>query len=214
MAYTGMFRTKKLPTSATKALDEIERQTKKHSNDFQIEASKARRARLDQDMMSLHVTPSVRPSSVGRTSFDAGRRTKNKTISVNLPRKVKGELGEFFGRVESLNEVHAFLKVLPSPSNASTASSASSVVSDVEPVICVVHGMGAVGKTRLAQEYAQQHVVDYDWIFWARAESDIELMASYNAFAKKLKINAVGENRLEQTREWFSTTGRSQLPVL
>lgn len=67
--------------------------------------------------------------------------------------------------------------------------------------------MGGVGKTRLAQEYAHQYSSDYEWIFWARAESSTELLNSYNAFARKIKIDAADQNTIERVRDWFQTTG-------
>jgi hypothetical protein len=47
----------------------------------------------------------------------------------------------------------------------------------------VVHGLGGVGKTQLAVEYAWKHLGNYDAVFWVKADrpeapGDVRLFAS------------------------------------
>ena len=49
-------------------------------------------------------------------------------------------------------------------------------------------GLGGIGKTQTALEYAYRHLNDYTHIFWVKAEQPDELMADYAAIAASLQI--------------------------
>jgi tetratricopeptide (TPR) repeat protein len=51
-----------------------------------------------------------------------------------------------------------------------------------------IHGLGGVGKTQLALEYAYRNVADYDVVWWVRSEEPATLAADYASLAKALDL--------------------------
>ncbi len=51
-----------------------------------------------------------------------------------------------------------------------------------------ISGLGGIGKTQLATEYAYRYSQDYDAVFWARADTQDALIASYNTIATLLNL--------------------------
>jgi hypothetical protein len=51
-----------------------------------------------------------------------------------------------------------------------------------------IHGLGGVGKTQLAVEYAYRHAADYELVWWVRAEEPAALAADYAALARPLDL--------------------------
>ena len=51
-----------------------------------------------------------------------------------------------------------------------------------------VHGLGGVGKTQLATEYAWRYQTEYDFVFWVGAASSLELHANLANLADLLKL--------------------------
>ena len=49
-------------------------------------------------------------------------------------------------------------------------------------------GLGGIGKTQTALEYAYRHQAEYNHVFWVRAEQETELITGYVALAKALQI--------------------------
>lgn len=52
--------------------------------------------------------------------------------------------------------------------------------------IVAIHGLGGIGKTRLAVEYIYSHEHDYSAIFWANADTNDTLSLSFVAIAQQL----------------------------
>lgn len=52
--------------------------------------------------------------------------------------------------------------------------------------IVAIHGLGGIGKTRIAVEYIYSHERDYSAIFWANADTDDTLSLSFVAIAQQL----------------------------
>ena len=71
-----------------------------------------------------------------------------------------------------------------------------------------IHGLGGVGKTQLAVEYAYRHAADYDLGWWVRAEELATLAADYAALAGPLDLPEKDEpdQRLvvQAVRRWFA----------
>jgi hypothetical protein len=53
-----------------------------------------------------------------------------------------------------------------------------------------LHGLGGIGKTQLAAEYAYRHTDAYDAIFWLKAETEARLRESVCAYAGAMQQNA------------------------
>jgi hypothetical protein len=52
-----------------------------------------------------------------------------------------------------------------------------------------IHGLGGVGKTQLAIEYAYSHCGDYQVVWWLRSEEPTTLAADYASLAMKLDLH-------------------------
>jgi tetratricopeptide (TPR) repeat protein len=79
----------------------------------------------------------------------------------------------FSGRNAPLRELHRVL----------TAGSTAAVVQQT-----TVHGLGGVGKTQLAVEYAYRHATDYDIIWWIAAERPITIPGQLAGLARRLEV--------------------------
>ena len=70
-----------------------------------------------------------------------------------------------------------------------------------------IAGLGGVGKTQLATEYAYRHADDYDVVWWVRSEEPTTLGSDYAALAQKLNLpeKDVREQEVVVTavREWL-----------
>ena len=83
----------------------------------------------------------------------------------------------FTGRDALLDELHAKL-------------------TDGRIAFTAVRGMGGVGKTQLALEYAYRHAGDFDLVWWLRAEEPATLLEDYAALAEPLGVGKAGEGEL------------------
>jgi hypothetical protein len=52
-----------------------------------------------------------------------------------------------------------------------------------------LHGLGGVGKTQLAAEYANTHAGDYDVVWWVAAEEAASIPDQFNALASELGLD-------------------------
>jgi hypothetical protein len=75
-----------------------------------------------------------------------------------------------------------------------------------------VHGLGGVGKTQLAVEYAWKHLGDYDAVFWVTADSAVTLDVSLAALASRLGLAEALEREEAVQRQgvldWLSNNQR------
>ncbi|HET8840993.1 MAG TPA: helix-turn-helix domain-containing protein, partial [Ktedonobacteraceae bacterium] len=81
----------------------------------------------------------------------------------------------FTGRQEVLQQLHKFL------SDGQNVSSGH---------MCILRGLGGMGKTQTALEYAYQHAQDYAAVFWINAQTKEDLLGSVVAIAKVLQLPA------------------------
>ena len=51
-----------------------------------------------------------------------------------------------------------------------------------------IHGLGGIGKTQLAVEYAYRHGKDYDIVWWIRSEDTVTLASDYASLAAELDL--------------------------
>jgi hypothetical protein len=75
-----------------------------------------------------------------------------------------------------------------------------------------VHGLGGVGKTQLAVEYAWKHLSDYDAVFWVKADSAAALDVGLAALAYRLGLAEALEHEEAVQRQgvldWLSNNHR------
>ncbi len=91
-------------------------------------------------------------------------RAQTQPVVWNVPHR---ENQLFVGRDELLNQIHENL-------NANQA--------------VVIHGLGGVGKTRLAAQYAHLHRSEYQIVWWIKAEEPATLAGEYAALATRLGL--------------------------
>ncbi len=58
-----------------------------------------------------------------------------------------------------------------------------------------LHGLGGVGKTQMAVEYAYRHVADYELVWWVPAEQPPLVIAALAELAARLGVAVTGEAR-------------------
>jgi hypothetical protein len=74
---------------------------------------------------------------------------------------------------------------------------------------CVIHGIGGVGKTQLALEFAYRFRSEFRYIFWLAAEDQVSLSNSYGKIATLLSIPRPTQTRdhipipIEVSRQWL-----------
>ncbi len=62
------------------------------------------------------------------------------------------------------------------------------LTSNQAAALTAIHGLGGVGKTTLATEYAYRRASDYDIVWWVRAEETATLAADFSALAAQLNL--------------------------
>jgi tetratricopeptide (TPR) repeat protein len=74
-----------------------------------------------------------------------------------------------------------------------------------------ISGLGGVGKTQLALEYAYRHATEYDVVWWLRAEEAPTLAADYAALAGPLALPEAGQSDqsviVDAVRRWLEHNG-------
>lgn len=90
---------------------------------------------------------------------------KSNTMTSRLPFRnfPYSQNNRFKYREELLDRLKTHLQPGTTPSTLRTAS---------------LHGLGGVGKTQIALEFAYRHADDYDAIFWLKAETSVKLRES------------------------------------
>jgi tetratricopeptide (TPR) repeat protein/transcriptional regulator with XRE-family HTH domain len=75
--------------------------------------------------------------------------------------------------------------------------------------LLALHGLGGVGKTQIALEYAYRHTLEYSAVFWVEAETEEQIIASLRRIAEVLQV-VEGDGRDQQhvlaaVQRWLST---------
>ncbi|HET8842366.1 MAG TPA: helix-turn-helix domain-containing protein, partial [Ktedonobacteraceae bacterium] len=103
----------------------------------------------------------------------------------------------FTGREEILEALHTQLGV--DRAVALTQSSA-------------LHGLGGIGKTQIALEYAYRHALEYSAVFWIGAETDEQVITSLLRIAEMLQLPEREDTDQQQVvaavQRWLSAHGQ------
>jgi hypothetical protein len=73
------------------------------------------------------------------------------------------------------------------------AALATALASGPTVTVHAVHGMGGVGKTQLATQFAWDHATDYDLVYWLAAEEPAALPDQFTALATQLGLEPVSD---------------------
>jgi hypothetical protein len=82
-----------------------------------------------------------------------------------------------------------------------------------------IHGLGGVGKSQLALQYANTSISKYDIIVWIPSETHIKMTQALSTFAKKLGLPKGDEDTEDEyqaslkVRDWLNTSGRRFLLI-
>jgi transcriptional regulator with XRE-family HTH domain len=103
----------------------------------------------------------------------------------------------FTGREEHLQTLHCYL----------------SMDLEVAPTqYCAVYGLGGIGKTQLAIEYAYRYALEYTTVLWIQAESVENITSSFLAIAAFLHLPMGQDDKPQQAidavQNWLSTHSR------
>ena len=127
-----------------------------------------------------------------RQFLEASLTARTPYWSVPFPRNLF-----FTGRKEILEVLHMQLS-----GNKAVALTQSSAL----------HGLGGVGKTQVALEYAYRYALEYSAVFWIAAETQGNIMTSLQHVAEVLQLPERVENDQQRvvaaTLRWLSTHGQ------
>jgi hypothetical protein len=143
----------------------------------------------------------------------------------NIPERIKQDRGKLAGAPAMHHTIHN----LPFPPNpVFTGRDADmDILSELlgkrgESTVTqtvALHGLGGVGKTQLAVEYAWKHLRDYDAVFWVKADNDSPkpLDTSLAAIAQVLRLSEANEReeavQMNAVLDWLNNHGRWLLIV-
>ncbi|MEM9817189.1 MAG: tetratricopeptide repeat protein [Cyanobacteria bacterium P01_D01_bin.6] len=101
----------------------------------------------------------------------------------------------FTGREEVLHTLHQQLN-----------QESAAVLSQTQ----AISGLGGIGKTQTAVEYAYRHRQDYQAVFWVRAETDLELRNGFVEIARLLNLpqqdNQDPNDTIQAVKHWLENT--------
>lgn len=107
----------------------------------------------------------------------------------------------FTGRGEELGKLHTMFEASRKKSGR---------------CVCTVHGLGGVGKTQLALEYAYRHQVDFRYVFWLPAEYGPRLAQRFADIASVVLHRGPQASQtvdlaaaVQATKDWLDDTSES-----
>ncbi|MCK9927768.1 FxSxx-COOH system tetratricopeptide repeat protein [Frankia sp. Mgl5] len=109
-------------------------------------------------------------ASIGRYPASEPRFPANPPDASNLPRRNIS----FTGRSELIGSVRDFLQASAQPT-----------------VVQALHGLGGVGKSQLALEYAHRYAADYDIVWWIEADHAPAIITGFANLGRKLGLPKV-----------------------
>lgn len=135
-----------------------------------------------------------------------------------VPFRLKGAplAGTFVGRIKELREIEEGLE------RGLLSSQKTQRLNTV-----ILQGLGGVGKSQLAVEYATRHQTDYTAVFWCNGKSEVFLRHDVAAIAEQIPLTSVlgkngrilkDETGLEEAfgavLDWLSESGNTKWLVI
>jgi tetratricopeptide (TPR) repeat protein len=82
---------------------------------------------------------------------------------------------------------------------------ASLLAGETAALVQAITGLGGIGKTQLALEYAYRHGGDYDAVWWVRSEDPLTLAGDYASLAARLDLPEKEEQQVivDAVKEWL-----------
>lgn len=82
------------------------------------------------------------------------------------------------------------------------------LTSEKAAALTAIHGLGGVGKTQLAAEYAYRHKADYEVVWWIKSEEPATLASDYSMLATALDLPQKQEREqaviVAAVRDWLN----------
>ncbi|KAF4991480.1 hypothetical protein FGRMN_7791 [Fusarium graminum] len=182
-------------SSVDKDFDKISQSLQEHTDDFRAEAELANmraNKKWQDDIL-------VKLSQSSSSDYDTDHSAVGHLVStLPFPRNLM-----FTGRDDILKDINESLQ-LP---QANESDSLRSVT---------LYGMGGVGKTQIALEYAYRFKGSYTHLIWIKSETEVELRQSLTAVVKALGLRQGGESEqkdVDLAKKWLETTSSRWLAV-
>ncbi|POR34399.1 Pfs domain-containing protein [Tolypocladium paradoxum] len=175
-------------SSVDKHFDKISQGLQNHTADFQAEAQLANVKATKKWQDDILERLSKNSSHSGYSSDPSLSRLVS---TLPFPRNLV-----FTGRHDILEEISRILQ-LPQADQSEILRSVT------------LYGMGGVGKTQIALEYAYRFRGAYSHMFWIKSETEVELRQSLTSLIEGLGLNQGGENEqrdVDRARKWLETS--------
>jgi tetratricopeptide (TPR) repeat protein len=135
------------------------------------------RSRLLEGIGQGRLKPALEPpfpESAGQRAREGPRFPGHGPEITNLPARNPS----FTGRETFLEMLHAQLHAAPDAA---------------EPKVAAIYGLGGVGKTELALEYAHRHAADYDVAWWIPGDRTTSIVAALAELALHLGVEVMAD---------------------
>jgi hypothetical protein len=135
------------------------------------------RSRLLEGIGQGRLKPALEPpfpDSAGQPAREAPRFPGHGPEITNLPARNPS----FTGRETFLEMLHVQLHAAPDAA---------------EPRVAAIYGLGGVGKTELALEYAHRHAADYDVAWWIPGDRTTSIVAALAELARHLGVDVLAD---------------------
>ncbi|KAH8691082.1 hypothetical protein GQ44DRAFT_780319 [Phaeosphaeriaceae sp. PMI808] len=172
-------------TSIERKFDNMKQQIETHVKNFGDEAGRA------EEEATQNWKKEYTDKMSGNTAFSSSSTVVQPAATLPFPRNQN-----FTGRDEVFEEISQVLQL-------------SAVDRPEEMRSIALYGVGGVGKTETALEYAYRYKTNYSNIFWIKSETEVELRQSLVAMVNALNMTPSENSEqkaVELAMRWLNTT--------